>query len=860
MPNKRGRASSCVSTYSLSETSSDEFIPNKLLSAPPYRLYDLAYAVVAFAAVNYLTGGRVPSLGTVLSQPSELLRSCGAALGAAAVVFAAFRSLPEVSHARLLHYEAELLKTVRGDVRHHWSRFQTKHASWHIHSLQLRSSAHAAQDANSSAGVGAASSTSGTASSSGPGRPQLVIIHGHSAGAAHWEAVLDRISAVADIHVLDMPGWGRSPAPEVLSRCASPSRCVDLVVEMAAGWMRANGLADVVLLGHSLGGFYAVQVAHRHPELVRQLLLVAPAGLTPMMPDGATLWGAYFKWMPPQRIARACGRLGYLLFRSIYLAFTVEDPRFPDFYYQLAAASRYAGKADRHNSGFLRVSTQGGALGLFWSHPCLSLLMGLDMPVSVIWGQRDEMLPPVLGALVHRIRPHTDMYYIAGALHNPAHNNAPAFCDAVADAIMKHAPGGDGRGLTLRPAAPGAVCDPAERSDGTADRLLSESALPCTFNTPESAAALTAADAPTQRPRLATARASSGEDRDVAGAPGVRAVGGPRATTAMTPVSTSTTLSSLPGSKSGGGGGAEPSHDRRRIGVASSGSSGGEGGGTHPHPSPSASTPSAASVHGWRNDWARGPGATGTPARLRMASSSLQTVQEQQQQGQGQGQLGQNPGEHAYEQPHDGVVAPVGRGRGYCHGCFHAVGLHKAYWRCGCGLAWTFNATVGAAATEAHFLATLAFLDELYVYGTFNALTSRTIVRRVHTRTPLPRPHPPAATAAMRALLQAERAGSAGELGATSGGDDSDDGGSNHSVPSSSGGPEHVPDGGAGLRRRRGGETSGRGGESDSGPGSATAAGGTLGAVVAAAGPPATRAPFPPAPGTIERGGAYLLS
>ena len=816
--------------YSLSETSTDEYVPPPSKANPAYWAYDLLYASIAFGVVNYLAGG--PSLSAFTSRPGEAIKSCGAAIAAAAAVFTAFRSLPEVSHRKLLEAEATLLKTVQGDVRHHWCRYSTKHEpSWHIHSLLLRSKEHAAEDADGS--------SRSTPSSS---RPQLLIVHGHSAGSSHWEAILDRISAVADIWVIDLPGWGRSPCPQQLERSSSPTRTIELVTECIKGYLDVNGLKKVILLGHSLGGFYAVQFAHRYPDAVQQLLLVAPAGMTPVMPDQATLYGFYYRFMPPQRIARNCGRLGYLIFRTLYLALTVEDKRFPDVYYQLAAATAYTGYGDRYNSNYLRISWQGGKLGLFWSHPCLSLLMSLDMPVSVIWGQRDELLPPILGSMLHRIRPHTDLYYIAGALHNPAHNNAAAFCDTVADAILKYS--GKPR-VTLQPmtsqgaeacsersgtdisaalssvAASAAgrdsgnsesfVADPFAFSDGTANRLLSTSAVPNTFAVPPPSAEVVGSSKVEAAVSIGIVHAG----------PSVRTVNS-NSSGAVTPVSGSSTTLSAPT-------GAEPKLQQpQRVpqhpGHAFQASSPAR---PHPHSRPmlshsesltslAASTPSRMSEHRWRNDWSRATGrataASGIAAvtsapepasplqRLRAsfglrspltsplsssrAGAPASAAAFSSSSSAAAGGVGASclPPQVAHH--HDGVVAPVGRGRGYCNACFHAVGLHKAYWRCGCG-AWSFNAHVLAGQTKAHFELMLSFLDELYVYGTFNFQTSQTIIRVIRTRTPLPRPHPPAATAAMQQLLASEAlAASAGGGGGGGGGSGASTSGGLPSSPS----------------------------------------------------------------------------
>jgi len=86
---------------------------------------------------------------------------------------------------------------------------------------------------------------------------------------------------------------------------------------------------------------------------------------------------------------------------------------------------------------------------------------------------------------------------------------------------------------------------------------------------------------------------------------------------------------------------------------------------------------------------------------------------------------------------HDGVISEFGKGRGYCNSCFRAVHVHKSYWRCACA-AWSFNSHVHDVKTRLHFGAMLAFLDELYVSGTFSARTSEAIIMYLSVRTPLP--------------------------------------------------------------------------------------------------------------------------
>jgi pimeloyl-ACP methyl ester carboxylesterase len=429
----------------LSDSSAEPWYPERARSS---QLGDLLWSAAAAGLAWWWTK----------SSSWSWLVASAAAIGVSRLL----RALPPLSYDELLKSEAHLLSTVGGDVRHHWTSFTTRRATWRIHALWLRSPAAAA--AEDAAIPGAFPGEAAGAAH----RLPLVLLHGHSTSSAHWECILDRLGQYADVILVDLPGWGRSPAPPALAEAVDPTTTGDLHVELLEGWLRANRLERVVLIGHSLGSFYATLFASCHPERVSHLVLVSPAGLTPTMPSFSVVWGIYFKYIPPQLIARVFGRLGGVVFRSLYLLNTTEDPRFAAQYYLLAAATAYTGLADRCAARFLRFSLLGG--GVYWRRPCLSLLLSTPVPVSVIVGNRDVVISPLFGPLIHRLRPLTDLYVIKNAEHNPAHSNADLFCAAMIDCIQKQR----GQSRTLRPHALSAeMCE-----FGTADVILSDDPVP----------------------------------------------------------------------------------------------------------------------------------------------------------------------------------------------------------------------------------------------------------------------------------------------------------------------------------------------------------------------------------------------
>lgn len=141
----------------------------------------------------------------------------------------------------------------------------------------------------------------------GTGRPVLVL---HGAGVDHreteacFEPAFDGAPRLRRIYP-DLPGMGRTPAPDSL-------RSGDDVLGVLLGFAEeVTGGSDYLLVGHSLGGYYAQAMASRRPKQVAGLALVCP--LLPGLRD-----------VPEHRVVSRSGELGDDVFRSYFVIRTPE--------------------------------------------------------------------------------------------------------------------------------------------------------------------------------------------------------------------------------------------------------------------------------------------------------------------------------------------------------------------------------------------------------------------------------------------------------------------------------------------------------------------------------------------------------
>lgn len=106
------------------------------------------------------------------------------------------------------------------------------------------------------------------------GGPPVIFIHGFGGDLNNWLFNQPAVAEKATTYALDLPGHGGS------TKDVGPGT-VDYLARTLVAFMEALGIAKAHLVGHSLGGAVALKLALDQPERVAGAVLVCPTGLGP---------------------------------------------------------------------------------------------------------------------------------------------------------------------------------------------------------------------------------------------------------------------------------------------------------------------------------------------------------------------------------------------------------------------------------------------------------------------------------------------------------------------------------------------------------------------------------------------------
>jgi pimeloyl-ACP methyl ester carboxylesterase len=245
--------------------------------------------------------------------------------------------------------------------------------------------------------------------------PLLLLVHGMAGTARNWDAVIEPLALHNTVVAPDFPGHGESePGGGDYSLGSLASGLRDLMI--ALGHERAT------LVGHSLGGGVALQFAYQFPELVERLVLVSSGGLGPevgMVLRAAALPGADLFLratagpgaMAASWVTGALGRIG--------LRPNADLAEVGRAYATLSDAdSRKAFLSTLHAV----VDTDGQRVAALDR-----LYLAEDLPLLIVWGERDPIIPVAHGRAAHAQLPGSRLEVFPDVGHIPQLENPGRF-------------------------------------------------------------------------------------------------------------------------------------------------------------------------------------------------------------------------------------------------------------------------------------------------------------------------------------------------------------------------------------------------------------------------------------------------
>jgi pimeloyl-ACP methyl ester carboxylesterase len=232
----------------------------------------------------------------------------------------------------------------------------------------------------------------------------LLFIHGLGSSLHTWQGWAAALRGQRRVIRFDLPGAGLTgPFPEGQPQDYRSEALARFTLQL----MDQMQLKRVVLVGHSLGGEVAWQLASRQPDRVERLVLLDATGLAidPLeVPPGLRLAGVpVFGWLGQHLLPR--GVVNATL-EAVY-----ADPR------RISAEL-----VDRHFELLLREGNrQALRLALQQQQPGRDVerLNGLRLPTLLLWGEKDRVVPPAAGAEFARRIPGAQFQVLTGLGHAP---------------------------------------------------------------------------------------------------------------------------------------------------------------------------------------------------------------------------------------------------------------------------------------------------------------------------------------------------------------------------------------------------------------------------------------------------------
>jgi pimeloyl-ACP methyl ester carboxylesterase len=259
--------------------------------------------------------------------------------------------------------------------------------------------------------------------------PVIVLIHGITGSSDTWQDVIEPLAEKYTVVAPDLLGHGQSAKPRGdYSLGAYASGIRDL--------MGAIGHDRATIVGHSLGGGVAMQMAYQFPERCERLVLVSSGGLgrevSPFL-RAAVLPGSelVLPLLASSRVLNATSAVGSFFGRLGMRA----GPDMDEIWRGFSSLNDVGARAAFIHT--LRGIVDPGGQRV---NATDRLYLAQRVPTMLLWGERDPIIPAEHGRAAHELIPGSRFESFPNAGHFPHRTDPRAFVERLDDFVASTEP------------------------------------------------------------------------------------------------------------------------------------------------------------------------------------------------------------------------------------------------------------------------------------------------------------------------------------------------------------------------------------------------------------------------------------